>query len=62
MASGMNYGKAELAHEEVLHDHDLKVSKEEALHVAGLTEAEKVIENKLRRKIDGLVMPLVILV
>lgn len=62
MASNLNYGKAELAHEEVLHDHDMKVSKEDALHVAGLTEAEKVIEKKLRRKIDTLIMPLVITV
>ena len=62
MASGMDYGKAELAHEEVMHDHDMKVSKEDALHVAGLTEAEKVLEKKLRRKIDTLIMPLVILV
>ncbi|EAW12338.1 putative MFS transporter [Aspergillus clavatus NRRL 1] len=41
--------KAEMAHEEVI-------------QIAQLTEAEKVIEKKLRRRIDSLIMPLVILV
>lgn len=41
--------KAELSHEEVV-------------HVAELTPEEKVIERKLRLRIDTLVMPLVVLV
>lgn len=51
-------------HEEVLHDHDLgaKGSQAEAQHLGRLTEEELVIEKKLRRKIDSLIMPLVILV
>ena len=48
---------------EVIHDHDLnKASREEAMHHAALTEEELVIEKKLRRKIDSLIMPLVITV
>ncbi|KAJ6099013.1 hypothetical protein N7467_000548 [Penicillium canescens] len=42
-------GKVDLSHEEVV-------------HMAELTEEEKVVEKKLRRRIDALIMPLVILV
>lgn len=41
--------KAEMTHEEVV-------------HLAELTEEEKEVERKLRRRIDTLIMPLVILV
>lgn len=41
--------KAEMAHEEVV-------------HLTALTEEEKIIEKKLRKRIDMLIMPLVILV
>lgn len=56
--------KGDHVHKEVLHDHDVarSSSKEEAMHLAELTEEEKAVEKKLRRKIDSLIMPLVILV
>lgn len=56
--------KGSAYHQEVLHDHDVagKVSREDAMHLAHLTEEEKVSEKKLRRKIDTLIMPLVITV
>ena len=38
------------------------VSHEEAIHRASLTEEEKIIERKLRLRIDTLIMPLVVLV
>ncbi|RAL10157.1 putative MFS transporter [Aspergillus homomorphus CBS 101889] len=38
------------------------VSHEEVVQMAQLTEDEKVVEKKLRRRIDSLIMPLVILV
>ncbi|KAJ5990573.1 hypothetical protein N7522_010780 [Penicillium canescens] len=38
------------------------LSHEEVVHMAELTEEEKVVEKKLRRRIDALIMPLVILV
>ncbi|KAK5116924.1 hypothetical protein LTR62_006645 [Meristemomyces frigidus] len=57
-STDVGYGKAEMAHEEIIHDHDMKVTKEDAMHVAALTEAEKLIEKKIRRKIDSLIMPL----
>lgn len=41
--------KAEMAHEEVV-------------HLMALTEEEKIIEKKLRTRIDTLIMPLVVLV
>lgn len=48
-----------------LHDHDIMdhdVSREEAMHLATLTADELAVEKKLRRKIDSLIMPLVMLV
>lgn len=39
-----------------------EMSHEETLHLAELTPHEKVLEKKLRRRIDLLIMPLVILV
>lgn len=49
------------------HDHDVlgekaEVTHEERMHWGQLTEDELVLETKLRRKIDALIMPLVILV
>lgn len=49
-------------------DHDLLGDKanvthdEVAMHFGKLTDEELVLEKKLRRKIDSLIMPLVILV
>lgn len=48
-------------------DHDLLGDKpdnshEEAMHLGSLTEDELVVEKKLKRKIDILVMPMVVLV
>lgn len=37
-------------------------SHEEVIHLAELTEEEKVIEKQLRKRIDTLIMPLSILV
>jgi hypothetical protein len=42
--------------------HKANVSHDEGMHFGELTEDELVIEKKLRRKIDLLIMPLVILV
>ncbi|TKA23607.1 hypothetical protein B0A50_07441 [Salinomyces thailandicus] len=59
-----NDRKDDKFHQEVLHDHDVtgKTSDEEAAHLSELTAEEKVVEKQLRRKIDSLIMPLVILV
>ena len=57
--------KPDLAHEEHIHDHDLameKVDTAEAMHMMALTEEEQALALKLRRKIDLLIMPLVVLV
>lgn len=42
-------GKADISHEEIV-------------HLSKLTEEEKVLEKKLRLRIDSLIMPLVVLV
>ncbi|KAJ5132088.1 hypothetical protein N7448_006246 [Penicillium atrosanguineum] len=39
-----------------------EMSHEEVVHLTELTEEEKVLEKKLRRRIDSLIMPLVVLV
>ncbi|KAK1053246.1 hypothetical protein LTR12_003645 [Friedmanniomyces endolithicus] len=50
-------------YKEVMHDHDIaRVTTQDARHHAQLTEEELVLEKKLRRKIDSLIMPLVIMV
>ena len=58
--------KLEMSPDDILHDHDVlgggQVSKEEAMHMGELTAEERSLELKLRRKIDLLIMPLVILV
>lgn len=38
------------------------MTQEEVIHLTELTEEELVIEKKLRRRIDTLIMPLVVLV
>lgn len=39
-----------------------EIAPEEVFHLTKLTEEELVIERKLRRRIDSLIMPMVILV
>ncbi len=51
----------------MLLDHDIVgekavLSHEEAMHFGALTEEELVTEKKLVRKIDALIMPLIVLV
>ena len=58
---------ADIKSNEVIHDADVLGDKagasyEETMHFAALTEEEKVIEKKLKRRIDSLIMPLVVLV
>ncbi|PYH64370.1 putative MFS transporter [Aspergillus vadensis CBS 113365] len=53
--------------EKIITDHDAmgekaEISHEEVAHLAQLTPEEKVLERQLRRRIDTLIMPLVILV
>lgn len=58
--------KTDISFQEVVHDHDLTggtdLSKQDIASLAQLTEAERVVERRLRRKIDLLIMPLVITV
>jgi len=57
--------KSEVTRNEFIHDHDLvmeKVDTAEALHMMELSEEEQILAVKLRRKIDRLIMPLVVLV
>lgn len=55
--------KNDISHREIVHDHDFKdISKEDADHFGVLTEEEKAVEKKLRKKIDTLIMPMVVLV
>ena len=39
-----------------------EMSHEEVVYLTQLTEEEKVLEKQLRRRIDSLIMPLVVLV
>lgn len=39
-----------------------EMTHEELVHLAKLTDEEKVLEKKLLRRIDSLIMPLVVLV
>ena len=58
--------KPGITHQEFLHDHDITgnddTSSQEVAHLIKLTPEERILEKKLRRKIDLLIMPLVILV
>ena len=40
----------------------IDLTHEEVIHMAQLTDEEKVLEKKLRKRIDSLIMPLAILV
>lgn len=57
-----------MAREEgIIHDHDamgekIEMSHEEIIHLAELTPQEKIIEKKLRRLIDSIILPFVITV
>ena len=57
--------KGGIGHKE-LYDHDITggkhVTREEAMHWGELTPEELVIEKKLRRRVDSLIMPLIIMV
>ncbi|KAK4983324.1 hypothetical protein LTR66_008864 [Elasticomyces elasticus] len=65
---GYHGDKPEIAHDEYVRDHDLMGQEKdaglhpEAMHFGALSPEELVIEQKLRRKIDRLIIPLVILV
>ena len=61
MADVSSIEKNDVLHKEGLHE-DVEITKEEAMHFGVLTPEEKVIEKKLRKKIDSLIMPLVVLV
>lgn len=59
----------ELAHKEYIHDKDIlgpnnisHAATYEALHFSSLSEEELEDEKKLRRKIDFVIMPLVVLI
>lgn len=59
--------KPDVQHHEYLHDHDIlagekDVSREEAVQFANMSDDELEVQKKLVRKIDWLIMPLVILV
>ena len=58
---------SEIKYQQEVHDADIlgdkaHMSHDEALHDAVLTPDEKLIEKKLRRRIDSRIMPLVVLV
>lgn len=61
----MQYEAAVQAHHAQLADHEImgdkaNVSHEEATHIGELTAEEKEIEKKLKKRIDSVIMPLVI--
>ena len=64
--SSSDVEKRDAAHGEYKHDHDVlgdaNVTSEDAVHMGELTEEERILEKKLLRKIDFLIMPLVMLV
>jgi hypothetical protein len=51
---------------EVMHDKDIlgtdENAKQNAIHFGKLSEEELVLQKKLRRKIDSVIMPMVVLV
>ena len=61
----VDYGD-DLAQREVVHDHDVledkDVTREDAMHMGELTPEELANEKKLRKRIDTMIMPLVMLV
>ncbi|KAJ9657848.1 hypothetical protein H2198_004044 [Neophaeococcomyces mojaviensis] len=54
--------KTSLTDHEILNEKGTTTTFEDAKHIAELTPEEKEIEKKLKRRIDSLIMPLVILV
>ncbi|KAF2720122.1 MFS transporter [Polychaeton citri CBS 116435] len=62
----LNDDKGDIAHYEEKHDHnilgDVDRAKDDAMHFGHLSAEELAIELKLRKRIDTLIMPLVILV
>lgn len=58
--------KSDYGHNEVLHDHDVlggsSATREDAQHMGTLTEEELLNQKKLLRRIDTMIMPLVMLV
>lgn len=62
MADTSSINKDDVLHREDVHIPDLGAAKEENMFLGTLTPAEKVIEKKLRRKIDSIIMPLVVTV
>lgn len=62
MEDSSSIEKRDVLHKEVLHDSDLGGPKEDLNFHGTLTPEEKIIEKKLRRKIDSLIMPLVVTV
>ena len=56
----------ELSQKEVVHDNEIlggaNVTREDAMHMGELTPEEQANAKKLRRKIDGMIMPLVMTV
>jgi hypothetical protein len=51
---------------EVMHDKDIlgtdENAKQNAMHFGKLSEEELILQKKLRRKIDSVIMPMVVLV
>lgn len=62
----MDPEKTGIGHHEALHDDDVvgekKITHEEAEHLRALSPEEKLIEKKLKKKIDTLIMPTVVVV
>ncbi|KAK5073009.1 hypothetical protein LTR64_000584 [Lithohypha guttulata] len=63
----VNPYNADFVKNAIVADHDLMgekaaVTHDEATHIGELTEEEKIIEKKLKRRIDTTVMPLVIMI
>lgn len=62
----MNEDKNDIGHHETLRDKDVMGEKhltsEEAEHLRQLSPEELVAEKKLRKKIDALIMPIVVVV
>ena len=58
--------KDRIADHKILHDHDVlgraNITKEDAIHMGQLSGEELMHEKKLLRKIDSMIMPLVMLV
>ena len=55
-----------IADHKILHDHDVlgraNITREDAVHMGQLSGEELMLEKKLLRKIDSMIMPLVMLV